>query len=66
MASLVDSVKYGSINTTDVSTNGFYIIILTSEAYTLQDSTTIGGQIINAGKLVVKSQYLCYMQVNIH
>ena len=34
-----------------------------SEAYTLQDNTKIDGQIINAGELVVKSQYLFSMQV---
>ena len=36
--------------------------MFTSEAYTLQENTTIDGQIITAGELVVKSQYLCYMQ----
>ena len=35
-----------------------------SEAYTLQDNTKIDGQIITAGVLVVKAQYLCYMQVD--
>ena len=41
MASLVESVTYGSINTTDTSTNGFYVIMFTSGAYTLQENTTI-------------------------
>ena len=54
MASLVESVKYGAINTTDTTTNGFYVIIFTSEAYTLKDNTTSDGQIITAGELVVK------------
>ena len=36
MASLVESGKYGAINTTDTSTNGFYFIMFTSGAYTLQ------------------------------
>ena len=49
MASLVESGKYGSINTTDTATNGFYVIIFTSGAYTLQDNTTIDGNIITAG-----------------
>ena len=49
MASLVESVKYRAINTTDTGTNGFYVIIFTSEAYTLQDNTTIDGKIITAG-----------------
>ena len=37
--------------------------MITSESYTLQDNTTIDGQIITSGKLVVKEKYLCYMQV---
>ena len=35
-----------------------------SEAYTIQDNTTIGGKIIAAGKLVVKAKYISYMQVD--
>ena len=38
--------------------------MLQSEKYTLQDNTTIDGKIITAGKLVVKAQYLCSMQVD--
>ena len=49
MASLVESGKYGAINTTDTKTNVFYVIMFTLEAYTLQDNTTIDGQIITAG-----------------
>ena len=64
MASLVESGNYGSINTTNTATNGFYFIMFTSEESTLQDNTEIDGQIITAGELVVKSQYLCYVQVN--
>ena len=63
MASLVESVTYGSINTTETSTNGFYAIMFTSGAYTLQENTTIYGQIINAGELVFKAKYLCSMQI---
>ena len=43
MASLVESVKYVDISTTDMATNGVYVIMFTSEAYTLQDNTTIYG-----------------------
>ena len=64
MASLVKSGKYGDINTTDTTTNGFYVIMFTSEAYTLQDNTTIDGGIITSGELVFKAQYLCSMQVD--
>ena len=63
MASLVESVKYGAINTTDTSTNGFYVIMFTSGAYTLQENTTIYGQIVNDGELVVKAEYLCSMLI---
>ena len=34
-ALLVKSGKYGEINTTDTATNGLYVIMFTSEAYTL-------------------------------
>ena len=54
MASLVESGKYGAINITDTSTNGFYVIVFISGAYKLQENTTIDGQIITAGELVVK------------
>ena len=64
MASLVESGKYGSINTTDTSTNGFYVIIFTSGAYTLQENTSIDGKIITAGELVVNAKYLCSMQID--
>ena len=35
-----------------------------SEAYTLQDHTTIDGQILPSGELVVKAQYLCSIHLN--
>ena len=38
--------------------------MFTSEAYTLQDNTTIDRHIITAGELVVKAQYIYYMQVD--
>ena len=64
MASLIKSSKYGAINTTDTKTHGFYVIMFTSEAYTLHDSTTIDGRIINAGELVIKSQHIFSVQVH--
>ena len=63
MAALIESGKYGAINTTDTKTNGFYVIMFKSEAYTLQYNTTIDGQIITAVEFVFKSQYLCSMKV---
>ena len=35
-----------------------------SEAYTLQNNTTIYGQVISSGELFIKAQYLCSMQEN--
>ena len=64
MASLVESVKYGAINTTDTTTKGFYTIMFTSEAYTLQYNTTFYGKIITAGEFVFKAQYLCSVQLD--
>ena len=64
MASLVESGKYRAINKTDTSTNGFYVIMFTSGAYTLQENTKIDGQIIIAGELVVNAKYLFSMQVD--
>ena len=59
MASLVQSGMYGAINTDETTTNVFYIIQFISEAYKLQNNTTIYGQVISAGELVVKAQYPC-------
>ena len=64
MDSLIQSGNYGDINTAGTITNGFYVIKFISEAYTLQYNTTINGNIIYAGELVVKAQYLCSIQEN--
>ena len=64
MALLVESGNYGAINTTDTATNGFYVIMLTSESYTIQDNTTIDGKIITTGELFVTAQYICSVQVD--
>ena len=66
MASLVQSGMYGAINTADKTTNRFYVIQFISEAYKLQKNTTIDGQVIHAGELVFKAQYICSMQENIN
>ena len=58
MASLVQPVKYGSIKTSDTATNVFYVIRFIEEAYTLKNNTTIYGQVISAGVLVIKAWYL--------
>ena len=58
MASLFQPGNYDAINKADTKTNGFYVIKLISEEYTLQNNTTIDGKHISAGELVVKSQYI--------
>ena len=62
MSSLVQYDKYGYINTTCTTTNGHYVIKFISEAYTLQNNTTVDRQIIAAGELVFKAQYICSVQ----
>ena len=51
----------GAINTADTTTNGFYVIMLISESYMLQNNTTVD-RIFSPCELVVKAQYLCFMQ----
>ena len=58
MASLVQSGMYGFINTYEKTSNGLYVIQFLSEAYTLQNNTIIDEQVISAGELVVKAQYI--------
>ena len=64
MASLFESGKYGAINKTDTSTDGFYVIMCKTGAYTLQENMKIDEQIINAGELVDKAKYFCSMQID--
>ena len=51
MESLVQYGKYGSINTKDTSTLGYYVINFVSDAYTLQENTTCYRQISSSGEL---------------
>ena len=62
MASLVQPGNYGAIDTAKITTNVFYVIMFISEAYTLQNNTTIDWKIISEGELVVKAQYLSSTQ----
>ena len=57
---------YGVINTDETTKNILYVIQILSKAYTLQNNKTIYGQVISAGEIVVKAQYLCSMQENIN
>ena len=55
---------YGAINIDDTTKHLFYVIQFLSDSYTLQNNTTIDGNIISAGELVLKAQYLSSMQEN--
>ena len=64
MASLLQSGMYGAIKTDDTTKNVFYVIQFISQAHTLKNNTTIGGQVISDGELFVKEKYLFSMQKN--
>ena len=64
MASLFEPGTYGAINTNESTTHRLYVIMLISEAYKLQDNTTIDRKIIDAVKLVFKVKYLCSTQLD--
>ena len=64
ISALVKTGKCVVLNTADATTDGYYVIKLYWEAYTLQEYTTCDFQICTAGKLVVKAQYLGCMQDN--
>ena len=64
VASLVQLDMYGAINIDDTTTNGLHFIQLLGDAYTLQNNRKMYGQVISAGELFVKAQYLCSMQEN--
>ena len=53
---------YGAITTDYTTTKGFYVIQFLSEKYTLQNITTIDGQVISAGELVLIALYLFFKQ----
>ena len=54
---------YSAINI-DITKNRFYVIQFLSEAYILQNNTTIDGQVISDGELFAKAQYLSSQQEN--
>ena len=64
MAILVKIGKYGSINKTDTTKMGYFIITSLSEAFTIQEDTTRNGQISSDGELFFKYQYMNCMQNN--
>ena len=44
MSALVQSGKYGAINTTDPTKMGYYVVKLSSETYKLQDEKQLTGK----------------------
>ena len=66
ISSLLQYDKYGTINTSDTTTDGYYVLKFISEAYTLKNNTTIDRQMITAGELIVKEQYIFSMQYITH
>ena len=63
-ALLVQSGMYGDINPDETTANLFYVIKFISDAYMLQNNTTIDRTFISSGELFVKAQYLCSVQEN--
>ena len=64
MDALLQTDKYGAINTIDTTTMGYYVIKFVSDSYTLQEETTCDVIIINSGELVVKSRCMKCIQYN--
>ena len=58
MASLVQSSKYGAIDTNEKSINVYYVIKFISQEYIVQNNITIDEHILTYVELVVKEKYL--------
>ena len=62
---LISSIKYVCFHSHRLHHNKWILCYsIISEAYTLQNNTTVDGRVIYAGGLVSKAQYLCSMQEN--
>ena len=64
LASTITENSYGSVNTDDPQTEGFYIVMFTSEPYSLQEEINVHGDIINCGTLVCDAKYCSPAQIN--
>ena len=62
MNSLLQLGKYSAISAVGKTTMGYYVIKYLSEPYQIQEDKTIYGQVIKAGELVFKSEYLSLMK----
>ena len=43
---------------------GYYDVKVLPEPYTLQDDKTVDKQVIKAGEIIVKAEYICIMKSN--
>ena len=50
--------QYGTNNTIDTTTMGYYFIKLFSEAHTLKEYTTYNRKTSTSGEIVVKTHYM--------
>ena len=61
MFALVQTGKYGDMNTIDKTTMGYYVIKFILLAYTLQEERMCFIRISTNGELFVKAQYMKFM-----
>ena len=59
---LAQSVKYGTMNTSDSPTMGYCDTKFASEDYTIQEETTRDGKSSTSRELIVKEKYLIYIR----
>ena len=64
MSELVQNEKYGAINTADTTKMGYYVVKFLSEPKTLQYYKIVDKQLIKAGELIVKAEYLSIINAN--
>ena len=61
---LVKNGNYGAITTADPTTMVYYVVKFLPEPYTLKEDKTVYTQVIKAGELIVKAEYLSNMKTN--
>ena len=64
MSALFQNGKYAAINTADSTTKDYYDAKLLSEPYTLKNDKTVENQVIKAGEIIVKLEYIIIMKKN--
>ena len=64
MTALVQTGIYFAIIVIYTITILYYVIKFISRVYTLQEATTFDGEVSSSGEIVIKSQYMKYMQYN--